>query len=317
MEVVEGTAAEAPVEPTADAATEVADSVSVEPAPDAPADVQAELHKLEQRYSTLKGKYDSETQAQADQIATLTGQLQSMQAVIASMQSVSSAEETTEAPAQSSAALTQAEIDDYGEELLDVVGRKAILALNPTLEQINQRLQALEQGVGGIQRKTELSAREQVYAALNEQVDNWKDVNKSEDFKSWLAEADPYVGQQRGALLNQAFTENDAIRVVNFFKGYLKEQTAVKPGAQTPNQPATPATPQAAQVDLETLVAPGGATEAAPASAQRDDAGRYFTQAEISAFYADVQKGRYKGKDQEKAAIEQAIIDAANFGRIR
>jgi hypothetical protein len=187
--------------------------------------------------------------------------------------------------------------------------------LNPTLDQISQRLQKLEQGVGGMQHKAELSDRQKVYAALNENVDNWREINVSEEFKAWLTEADPYVGEQRGALLNEAFTKNDATRVVNFFKGYLKEQTAVQPGDQTPKQRATPE--KAAQVDLETLVSPGGASEAAPASAQEGNAGKFFTQAEIAAFYADVQKGRYRGKEQEKDRLEREIVAAANEGRVR
>lgn len=317
-EVVDITPAEEPAEQTeepvvAEEAVAVAEVVETA----APEVSEPDFAKLEQQHNTLKGKYSAETQAMADQIASLNAQLQNMQTVVAQVQAAPPADEPQAAPVQS--VISPAEVEDYGEELLDVMGRKALLALNPTLEQLNQRLQNLEQGVGGIQQKATMSDREKVYASLAENVVDWKDVNQSDEFKAWLSEADPYTGAQRGALLNQAFSENDAARVVNFFNGYLKEQTTVQPGVQKPSENATPQveTQQAAQIDLETLVSPGGAQEAAPASAQGDNAGRHFTPAEIAAFYSDVQKGRYRGKEAEKAAFEQSIVDAANTGRIR
>ena len=278
---------------------------------------QSELELLEQKYSTLKGKYDAETQAMADKMSAQAQELQNLQSIVAGMQQQAPAEQ---APAEPEVTISTDEVNEYGEDLLEIVGRKAMLALAPTLDQISQRLNALEQGVGGMQQKAELTDRQKVYVVLNDEVPNWRDVNTSEEFKAWLSEADPYAGRPRGALLNDAFEQNDAERVAKFFQGYLNEQTTVQPSGQVPNQPATPtadAEPQAAQVDLETLVSPGGAQEAAPASAQGDTAGKHFTQAEIAAFYSDVQKGRYKGREAEKDALERQIADAVKYGRIR
>lgn len=313
---------------------EPAEVVDITPAPEAPVEVPvaevppAELEvpppepdadtKAEQKFKTLQGKYNAETQALKDQAVELRNQLDSQTAVLAAIQQQQQTVVEPPAPAEvaPTATISEAETSDYGEELLDIIGRKALLSINPALEQINQRLQSLEQGLGGVQQKAVLSDREKVYAALNELVPEWKVLNKSKEFKDWLSEADPYVGAQRGALLGQAFNENATDRVVAFFKGYLNEQTTVQTVETAPTPEATPA-PQAAQVDLETLVSPGGAQEAAPASAHGDTAGRMYTQTEIAAFYSDVQKGKYKGKDAEKLATEQDIIAAANSGRIR
>jgi hypothetical protein len=311
--------AEAPPESPTEVAsvTEISDAppvevaapeVTPEPTPDA---------KLEQKYNTLKGKYDAEMQSNKDAMDSLRGTVESQTAVLAALQAQNAAPPAPETPDEAvAAAISATEISDYGEELLDLIGRKALLSLTPTLDQLNQRLASLEQGVGGMQQKAVLSDRQKVYAALDESVTDWKTVNRSEEFKSWLLEADPYVGQQRGALLSAAFDSNATERVVAFFKGYLNEQTTVETSGSAPEPAATPV-PQAAQVDLETLVSPGGAQEAAPASAHRDNAGRVYTNADIASFYSDCQKGKYKGRDSEKLAIEQDIVAAANEGRIR
>lgn len=321
MEAPTETPAETPAEPTETPATaEVVEITTAEPVAE-PVDDGTDW---KQKFKTLQGKYDTEMRTLTADQRTLQEQLNSQTAILASMQNAAPAAPAPEqpAPAPEAAVITATEVEDFGEDLLDVVGRKALLSVEPTLTAILDRLEKLEGGVATVQQSTLKTERDKVYDALNkwgtDRVTppvNWRDINNSNEFKSWLREADPYAGNLRGALLQQAFEANDSARVVAFFAGYLKEQTTVTPDALEPSTPATPV-PQAAQIDLETLVQPGGAQEATPASAHGDSAGRYFTQAEIAAFYADVQRGRYKGREPEKAAIEAAISDAANNGRV-
>lgn len=117
---------------------------------------------------------------------------------------------------------------------------------------------------------------------------------------------DPYSGYSRKQMLMAAFEASDASRVLAFFRGYLGEQTRLTPDA----------TPQARHpsASLESLVAPGvphGATVVTPTTK------RIWTQQEIAAFYKDVQLGKWKSRPQDKVAIEQDIIAAANENRIR
>jgi hypothetical protein len=300
--------------------------VSEAPAAEEPVAVEAEAapveqpvekkEDFEQKFKTLQGKYDSEMARTRSELAEMRQQLQHAQVALSATQQAQEAA-AAEEPKAEQPSITNEEVSDYGEELLDVIGRKAVLALNPVLEPILQRLHTLEQGTKTVEQRQHMSERDKVYAALNEQVADWQQINRNDEFKAWLGQVDPYVGALRGDLLNQAFEANDSQRVLAFFKGYLKEQTTVQTDDPAPNaQPATPAQ-QAAQVDLETLVTPGAATEATTASAQMDDAAGIITQAEIAAFYADVRRGRYKGKDAERAALEQRIVDAANNGRVR
>jgi hypothetical protein len=64
---------------------------------------------------------------------------------------------------------------------------------------------------------------------------------------------------------------------------------------------------------METLAAPGAPRAAAP---RAPEGKRMWRQKEISAFYRDVQKGKFRGKDSEKHRIEQDIVAAGQDGRI-
>jgi hypothetical protein len=65
---------------------------------------------------------------------------------------------------------------------------------------------------------------EAVYAALAEQIPNWKTINKSEGFLTWLRQPDVFAGKSRLQLLTAAFNENDAQRVLSIFKAYIQEK---------------------------------------------------------------------------------------------
>lgn len=110
-------------------------------------------------------------------------------------------------------------------------------------------------------------------------------------------------------MLRSAFENNNGPRVLAFFKTFTNENAAFQTGAQieTAGQP---------QVDLNTLVAPGRASDGSAPRAQEESSGRQWTQAEIGQFYADVQRGVYRDDPAKKAAIENDIFAAQSAGRI-
>jgi hypothetical protein len=66
---------------------------------------------------------------------------------------------------------------------------------------------------------------------------------------------------------------------------------------------------------LEELAAPGRVAASGTnggASPER----RMWTNREIGAFYRDVQRGVFRGRQADKDRIEQDIIDAASEGRV-
>jgi hypothetical protein len=62
-----------------------------------------------------------------------------------------------------------------------------------------------------------------------------------------------------------------------------------------------------------TLAAPGRAKSAAAAAPAEKP---FFTSAQITRFYADVNSGKYRGREADKAKLEAQIFDAQREGRI-
>jgi len=99
-------------------------------------------------------------------------------------------------------------------------------------------------------------------------------------------------------LLSRAYNHGDAARVKLFFKSYLAETrlpAAARTAERLPYESGRP-TPSITKADL------------APRKLWRRE--------EIAAFYRDVQKGRYAGREVEKLKVEQSIAKAARENRI-
>ncbi len=202
--------------------------------------------------------------------------------------------------------LSEQEIRDYGPEFLNVVKRAAREEFLPevtTLRAENERLlrQSAEQGMRG------------VYAYLDANVNDWRNVNHSAAFMSWLRLRDPLSGSIRQELLNGAFQTADALRVASFFKGFLSDEAA-SPALREPSAPQLQTPVRQPTIALETLAAPGRA-RSAPSSLPAEKP--VYTRQEIARFYADVRKGLWAGREADKSRIEMDIFAAQSDGRIR
>jgi hypothetical protein len=278
----------------------------IEPAPE-PAPVQRDMAPAdwEQRYNTLQGKYNTE-------IADLRGQLRATQELIASMQAQPRREEPRR---EQSVTLPQRDvppedIEAYGQDLVHAAQRWAMLAAEPKLSTLEQRLALLE---GTTQHQVSLTATQRVEDALDRAMPNWREVNVEPGFIGWLQQVDPFSGQRRKQLIDEAYTGGDAARTIAFFQAYTQEHTTVSqsPGTQ-PVQTGSPAD----RLPLADLAVPGrGATAAppTPGAPQR----RIWTGADITTFYRQRQRGNWVGREAEAERIEQDIFAAEREGRIR
>ena len=265
---------------------------------------------FENKYKVLQGKYDSEVPRLHRQVSDLNQKLEEMQGVLASMSAAPAAQ-----PAVQTSLVTPAEIDEYGADLIDLVGRRAKEVYEPAINELRSQISGLKKQLGGVTQEVGQTSREKMLSQLGGEVEDWEVVNKQPEFLSWLAEPDPYSGTVRGTMLRTAYERNDTGRVIAFFKGFKQEHAVVSPPSTGDSEPLT-ATPRTPAVDLNTQVAPGRAPRASTqASAQAEK--RIWTKTQIAEFYSDVQRGKFKGDEARKTAIERDIIFAANQGRIR
>jgi hypothetical protein len=255
-----------------------------------------------QRYQTTHGRLEKANQ----NIRQLSEQVSNMQATLAALNSTP-AQQPPELQARS--LLTQQEIDEYGPEFLEVVGKKASEIAQRELGGYKSEIENLKRQLAGVNNTVTAQTREKMVASLSERIPNWEELNTNRDFLNWLALPDPFSGVIRHDMLTAAWERNETPRVLAFFNGFLSEEAAVAPQAQTATAPSQ------GKVPLETFAAPGRAKTAAasPGPAEKPVITRDF----ITKFYADATANKYRGREAEYQRIEKQIAEAVKEGRIR
>lgn len=196
----------------------------------------------------------------------------------------------------------------YG-EFVDVSKKAALEVLNP-------ELQALRSELNGLKQETHNQKVNNVYTELSRILPNWSQINQHPEFSRWLDLRDPISGNIRRVLLNGAFQAANAARVVAIFNGFVAENAALRPASPAPQltAPAQPAPIRQPVVSLETLAAPGRA-RSTPAGAAAEKP--VYSRADIDAFYRDVRRNVYAGRENEKLAREIDIYAAQREGRVQ
>lgn len=293
---------------------------------------------FEHRFKVLQGKYKAETSRNREEINNLTAQLNDMRNLLAMMSehkdkkpaapaaATAAPELATAAPEPPRELVSKRELEAFDTDLLDVAKRFVMQDVLPELAKLRKQITDLSTKVGEanatastVKNTVAKSARQQMYAHLNEQVRGWEKINDEQEFKAWLAERDPFSGEQRNTLLLRAYERNDGPTVANFFKTFKAEHastTGDEPAGSVPADDGNPA-PAAAdtrpKVDPSALVAPGRGRNAPHNGAQQKI---LWTPQDIARFYADVKHGVYKSKPDEHARLEADIFAAQKEGRV-
>jgi hypothetical protein len=260
---------------------------------------------LDHKFKVLQGKYNAEVPRLLSIVEEARAQLAESQRLNQQLQ------QQLQAPPQApqrredtfQPLVTDKERQDFGDDLVDMIGRRAQEAVLPAVRQLLQsELQPLKQTVArSAQSESELR-QERIYRMLNERVPGWDVVNNSVEFLAWLEQVDVFSGQSRRNSLATAWNAGDAPRVVGIFEAFKREDASTSTSAPAPRVPA------------ETLIAPGsprGGNEAAPGSSR----GRIWSENEIKDFYDRVRRRRVP--DAEYAETSAEIARAVQEGRVK
>lgn len=294
----------APAEPTAATPPTPVTPEGNQPPKSTPAPA-ADEDTWKHKYDSMKGRFDRSQ----GQIRQLSDQISQLNAELAAARAA-----PTPPPAAPNPLLSPKEVEEYGEEFLSVVGKKAKEVYSPEITALQAEIASLKQELAGVNGVVATDARSRFFADLERSLPNWSELNTNDAFLDWLKLPDAYSGVIRHELLNAAYERNDAPRVLAFFNGFLAEEAAVDPAKLAPT-PVPAATPAPGKVPLETFAAPGRAksTAATPAPAEKP----IIHRAQISQFYLDVSAGKYRGREEEKNRLEAMIFAAEKDGRIR
>jgi hypothetical protein len=185
--------------------------------------------------------------------------------------------------------ISDSERSDYGDDFLDVVGRKAKEIAEPHIQALQAEVQSLRGQVARKDRNAMMEALDR-----DEGTKNWRQINEDSRFLQALEGRDEYSGEKYITLLKSAWDRNDFQVVKSYFKKAQEDMRA--PSSQFP-----PVRRADGSLDR------GLATS-------RDNA--TMTRAQIAQFHRDVAAGKYKGREKEKDAFDRAMVEAARTGRI-
>lgn len=270
----------------------------VEQAP-APAPTPAPQENWEQRFRTVQGMYNAEVPQLRSRVASYESELVQLKQQVKAL---------TEAAAAKPVEPRKLEVDPrdadaFGADMVQMVQRYAQQTYSDIVAEFGQhaakldaRVKAIEEMVNGVSQKTETTLESQFLATLRQLVPDYETINESQEWRSWLAQADPVYRMPRQAALDRASGQYDAEGVAAIFKAFKD------------SRPAAPSAALAAQVSPGT----SGGGYAPP----QEPARQVITQKFVNTFFNDVAKGRYRGREEEAARIEQEINRAAAEGRI-
>lgn len=290
-----------PAAPDAIPATEEAAQPDVSAqAPASPKEPSPELDVLreqvrvaDQRWSVLQGmvkKKDSEI----EQLRVLLSQVSQKK------------DDQAPAPAAASPAVTAQDVEDFGQDMIDLVTKIATSIAQAAVKsaggQFETRVTELKQSMDSISETTARTAAEMFNDALTKQVPNWKQVNVDPAFLVWLDEVDDFTGAKRLELLTDAYTKMNLARTAKFFEKFLEES---KPVAAAPAAPAPVA-------DASKLLSPGKSRTAAPTQAPAND--KMWTPGDIQKLYSDQRTGKISKEEFDKQ--ERDLFKAQRENRI-
>jgi len=242
-------------------------------------ELRRKLSEAEQRYRTLQGKYNAETQRNADTIRTLTERITKL-------------EQTPPAPAvPAGRQYVTAEDQVVGDEILGASERVARGVAEAAVKPVREQLAATQAELAEARKRS-------YFAVLNAACPTWEAVNTDEKFLDWLEQLDGTSGQTRQASLANAHARSDAAHVASIFNAYLTQTSP----------PAPPST------RLEGKVKPLPGSQEPPREPAK---GRVFTKGEINRFFDDIAKGRYRSRPDEQKQKEAEIDQAVREGRVR
>jgi hypothetical protein len=174
--------------------------------------------------------------------------------------------------------LTQADVDAFGNDLLDVSQRAAMNAVAPYLQNLADQNANLRSQVAREQRRR---LDQQVAAA----VPNYQEIDRDPRWHQWLIGVDLMSGRVRQALLNEAIQRGDARRVELFFKQFQQQEGQGGGSTRT------------------------GRTKSATTKP-------FYTHDDIKRLYDQHRRGAYAGREAEWARIEADIFKAQHEGRV-
>lgn len=251
--------------------------------------LQKELATANQRWNVLQGminKKDSEIEQMRILLAQINQKQQQVDAI-------------EQQKPTSSNAVTKQDIDDFGQDMIDLITKIASGVVAASLPQINARFEKVQQSLQSVGESTARTAEDVFNEALGRRVPDWEQINVDPLFLQSLQEIDPLSGVRKIDLLNDAYIKMDLARTARFFEIFKGGAKAEVPQVEAPRP------------DVTKLVSPGK-SKATPAP--QSVAEKVWSRSDISKLYEDQRNGRIT--QEEFTRQERDLFKAQSENRL-
>ena len=273
-----------------------AEPEEVKPADTPPTDVEDDF---KQKYNTLKGKYDAEVPRLHQQVKQLTEEISDFRKEMTVKK-----EEPTK-PKEKVSLVTDADREEFGEDLLNVqrkVAQEVAQDYEEKLEQQNKIIKELQEQIAGTNKQVGDVGFSQRLANL---IPDFAQIDNDERWIAWLNEHDPMLRAPRRVQAQQAFDKGDAEAIAD----YVKLWKASLP--ETSDEPEKPVAKQ----ELEKQVAPNRSANSAKAPVTPN--GKIYSPRDMDNAWTKVRTLNTRGKYEDAAKLEAELTAAYMENRVR
>ena len=265
----------------------------------APADNSSEevSDVFEQKYSTLKGKYDAEVPRLHQQVRELTEQ---MNAINKQAEAVKKAK--AEKPREKVSYVTDADREEYGDDLIDFQRRVAKEVSQDYEERFEQQEKVIEELRTQVSSTGNQVGEVGFAQKLNNLVPGFDQLDNDERWVAWLNEIDPMTRGPRRNQAQAAFNSGDAEAVAHYVSLFRE---SVKPVNGRGDH----------QAELEKQVTPNRSANSSSKSVGRES--KIYSAGELEKGWNKIRTLNTSGKYDDAAKLEAELTLAYMEGRVK
>jgi hypothetical protein len=283
-------------DPPADLSTPEPPAIEQKPVETKPEPIEPAIadETWQSRYIALKGKYDAE-------VPRLHADLREFKAQLDSLRKAAETKPVeTKKPAVAEKLVTDADIQAFGEDLIEVqrkVAREVAAEFRDELDAMRVENDKLREQLNTTGSQVSEASFEQ---RLYRMVPDFQDINADPRWVNWLNEVDPLLRAPRKSVAQDAFNRADAEAVAHYVGMFKSSITPVEPV----NDKAS---------ELEKQIQPKRSTSNVPVSQQA----KTYTDSQIQKMFQKSVELSSRGQREEAMKLEAEIDAAYRDGRVR
>jgi hypothetical protein len=259
------------------------------------------------RYNSLRGLFEQQVPMLQQRVKELASELERVRAA------PPEAKPTDPLQQPGTKRVTDKDVEVFGGDLIDLVGRKTQEVVEQVAGQYQTRIDQLEaalaKATGTVQQVAQTqvqSAKEKFFLTLDSQLPGWQELQALDECQVWLGASIPGTRATWEDALKQAANEADAGNALSVFRQFLKEHPHLDTNVAADDRAKT-------AKEIQRQVAPPKPKGSAPVTPVNK---RVFTSTEYEAETRKLINLQKRGKFEEAAQIEIELNAAMAEGRI-